>query len=108
MECQQHIQKMGESRRKRGQGDHGWLSVPDATDSYGKNEETSSDMLKNTPSNIRRLVDEIEQCMWSGGRPKYLAQTTSPSNGSDVRWYFCKLPLADNGANNLLYFKTSI
>ncbi|CAL5371099.1 unnamed protein product [Camellia sinensis] len=54
MECQQQIQKMGESRRKRGQGDHGWLFVPHATDSHGKNEETSSDMLKNTPSNIRR------------------------------------------------------
>ncbi|GMP77982.1 hypothetical protein CsSME_00034078 [Camellia sinensis var. sinensis] len=105
MECQQQIQKMGESRRKREQGDHGWLSVPDATDSHGKNEETSSDMLKNTPSNIRRLVDEIEQCE---GRPKYFAQTTSPFDGGDVRWYFCKLPLADNGANNLLYFKTSI
>ncbi|CAL5434566.1 unnamed protein product [Camellia sinensis] len=93
MACQQQIEKMGESRRKRGQGDDGWLSVPDATDSHGKNEETSSDMLKNTPTNIRRLVDEIEQCE---GRPKYLAQTTSPSDGGDVRWYFCKLPLADN------------
>lgn len=56
--------------------------------------ETSPDMLKNTPSNIRRLADEIEQCE---GRHKYLAQTTSPSDGGDVRWHFCKVPLAENG-----------
>ncbi|KAL0854612.1 hypothetical protein Bca101_059764 [Brassica carinata] len=54
---------------------------------------TSPDLLKNTPSNIARLEDVIEQCR---GRQKYLAQTTSPSDGSDVRWYFCKVPLADN------------
>ncbi|KAG2315031.1 hypothetical protein Bca52824_018153 [Brassica carinata] len=53
---------------------------------------TSPDLLKNTPSNIARLEDVIEQCH---GRQKYLAQTTSPSDGSDVRWYFCKVPLAD-------------
>ncbi|PIN14651.1 hypothetical protein CDL12_12717 [Handroanthus impetiginosus] len=52
-------------------------------------EQTSPDMLKNTPSNIRRLVNEIEQCQ---GRQKYLAQTRSPSDGGDVRWYFCKVP----------------
>lgn len=57
-------------------------------------EETFPDMLKNTPSNIRRLEDEIEQCK---GHQKYLAQTRSPSDGSDVRWYFCKVPLAVNG-----------
>ncbi|WCJ32629.1 Phospholipase SGR2 [Euphorbia peplus] len=51
------------------------------------------DLLKNTPSNIARLEDVIEH---SEGRHKYLAQTRSPSDGSDVRWYFCKLPLADN------------
>ncbi|XP_074340149.1 phospholipase SGR2 isoform X2 [Apium graveolens] len=56
-------------------------------------EETSVEMLKNTPSNIRRLVDEIEQCE---GRHKYLAQTTSPFDGGDVRWYFCKVPLPEN------------
>ncbi|ESQ33675.1 hypothetical protein EUTSA_v10006721mg [Eutrema salsugineum] len=55
--------------------------------------ETSPDLLKNTPSNIARLEDVIEQCH---GRQKYLAQTTSPSDGSDVRWYFCKVPLAEN------------
>ncbi|KAK9023748.1 hypothetical protein V6N11_003949 [Hibiscus sabdariffa] len=56
-------------------------------------EETSPDLLKNTPSNIARLEDEIEHCK---GRQKYLAQTRSPSDGGDVRWYFCKVPLAEN------------
>ncbi|CAH8254434.1 unnamed protein product [Arabidopsis lyrata] len=55
--------------------------------------EISPDLLKNTPSNIARLEDVIEQCY---GRQKYLAQTRSPSDGSDVRWYFCKVPLAEN------------
>ncbi|KAL6576975.1 Phospholipase sgr2 [Orobanche minor] len=61
-------------------------------------EETSPDMLKNTPLNIRRLANEIEQCE---GRQKYLAHTRSPSDGGDVRWYFCKIPL---GVNVLLLF----
>nr|KJB59678.1 hypothetical protein B456_009G267200 [Gossypium raimondii] len=56
-------------------------------------EETSPDLLKNTPSNIARLEDVIEHCK---GRRKYLAQTRSPSDGGDVRWYFCKVPLAEN------------
>ncbi|XP_073302244.1 phospholipase SGR2-like isoform X1 [Primulina huaijiensis] len=56
-------------------------------------EETSPDMLKNTASNIRRLAGEIEQ---HAGRQKYLAQTRSPSDGGDVRWYFCKVPLTVN------------
>ncbi|XP_019058038.1 PREDICTED: phospholipase SGR2-like isoform X2 [Tarenaya hassleriana] len=56
-------------------------------------DETSPDLLKNTPSNIARLEDVIEQCE---GRQKYLAQTRSPSDGSDVRWYFCQIPLAEN------------
>ncbi|KAL3653210.1 hypothetical protein CASFOL_002891 [Castilleja foliolosa] len=56
-------------------------------------EETSAEMLKNTASNIRRLASEIEQCE---GRQKYLAHTRSPSDGGDVRWYFCKVPLAVN------------
>ncbi|KAL3513354.1 hypothetical protein ACH5RR_026071, partial [Cinchona calisaya] len=56
-------------------------------------ETSSPDMLKNTPSNIRRLAHEIEQFE---GRHKYLAQTTSPSDGGDVRWYFCKIHLAEN------------
>lgn len=60
----------------------------------GKVDETSPDMLKNTPSNIRRLANEIDQCE---GRQKYLARTSSPSDGGDVRWYFCKVPLAVNG-----------
>lgn len=57
-------------------------------------EETCPDLLKNTPSNIARLEDEIEHCV---GRQKYLAQTRSPSDGGDVRWFFCKVPLAENG-----------
>ncbi|KAK4736652.1 hypothetical protein R3W88_000349 [Solanum pinnatisectum] len=60
--------------------------------SKGEIDETSPDMLKNTPSNIRRLADEIEHLE---GRQKYLAQTRSPSDGGDVR-YFCKMPLAVN------------
>ncbi|XP_073140198.1 phospholipase SGR2-like [Henckelia pumila] len=59
----------------------------------GEVDETSPDMLKNTPSNIRRLANEIDQCE---GRQKYLARTNSPSDGGDVRWYFCKIPLAVN------------
>lgn len=54
--------------------------------------ETLPDLLKNTPSNIARLVDAIEHCE---GRQKYLARTKSPSDGEDVRWYFCKVPLAE-------------
>ncbi|CAI8600501.1 unnamed protein product [Vicia faba] len=51
------------------------------------------DLLKNTPSNIARLEDVIEH---SKARHKYLAQTSSPSDGGDVRWYFCKTSLAPN------------
>ncbi|XP_051143262.1 phospholipase SGR2 [Andrographis paniculata] len=56
-------------------------------------EQTSPDLLKNTPSNIRRLVSVIEQYE---GRHKYLAHTRSPSDGGDVRWYFCRVPLGIN------------
>ncbi|XP_038718481.1 phospholipase SGR2-like isoform X2 [Tripterygium wilfordii] len=56
-------------------------------------EETTPALLKNTPSNIARLEDVIEQ---SKGRQKYLAQTRSSSDGGDVRWYFCKVPLTEN------------
>ncbi|KAL8516477.1 hypothetical protein ACS0TY_014943 [Phlomoides rotata] len=56
-------------------------------------EQISIDMLKNTPSNIRRLANEIEQCE---GRQKYLAHTRSPSDGGDLRWYFCRTPLGVN------------
>lgn len=76
----------------------------DASTPRGKGEEeTSPDLLRNTPSNIARLEDFIEH---SEGRHKYLAQTRSPSDGSDVRWYFCKVPLAENGklVNVNLYF----
>ncbi|KAM0881939.1 hypothetical protein ACQ4PT_032581 [Festuca glaucescens] len=55
-------------------------------------EGASPDSLQNTPSNIARLEDAIENC---AARRKYLARTKSPSDGEDVRWYFCKLPLAD-------------
>ncbi|KAG9458807.1 hypothetical protein H6P81_003315 [Aristolochia fimbriata] len=54
---------------------------------------TDPDSLKNTPSNIARLEDVIEHCK---ARRKYLARTKSPSDGKDVRWYFCKLPLAED------------
>ncbi|KAM1013283.1 hypothetical protein EV1_042886 [Malus domestica] len=56
-------------------------------------EEMFPDLLKNSPSNIAKLEDEIGKCK---GHQKYLAQTRSPSDGSDVRWYFCKVPLAEN------------
>jgi len=82
---------MEESSRKR-EGEAG-VSAPEATGFHGI-DETSPDMLKNTPSNIMRLADEIHQCE---GRQKYLTQTRSPSDGGDVRWYFRKVPLADNG-----------
>ncbi|XP_047939773.1 phospholipase SGR2-like [Salvia hispanica] len=63
------------------------------SDSTASGGEPSPDMLKNTPLNIMRLSSEIEQCE---GRQKYLARTTSPSDGGDVRWYFCKAPLPPN------------
>ncbi|KAJ0969391.1 hypothetical protein J5N97_022268 [Dioscorea zingiberensis] len=63
--------------------------VSEAT-GFGQAEEISPDLLKNTPSNISRLEDVIEQCK---GRQKYLARTKSPSDGEDVRWYFCKATL---------------
>ncbi|KAM0947252.1 putative DDHD domain, alpha/Beta hydrolase [Dioscorea sansibarensis] len=65
--------------------------VSEAT-GFGKVEDISPDLLKNTPSNISRLEDVIEQ---SKGRQKYLARTKSPSDGEDVRWYFCKATLME-------------
>uniref|UniRef100_A0A0E0FDG8 Uncharacterized protein n=1 Tax=Oryza meridionalis TaxID=40149 RepID=A0A0E0FDG8_9ORYZ len=56
----------------------------------GANGGVSPDSLRNTPSNISRLEDAIEHC---AARRKYLARTKSPSDGEDVRWYSCKLPL---------------
>ncbi|KAL5993274.1 hypothetical protein ACLOJK_014198 [Asimina triloba] len=56
-------------------------------------EEASPDSLKNTPTNIARLEDVIEQCK---GRQKYHTRTRSPSDGEDIRWYFCKIPLAQD------------
>ncbi|PVH36158.1 hypothetical protein PAHAL_6G009500 [Panicum hallii] len=58
----------------------------------GEAEGASPDSLRNTESNIRRLEDAIKHC---AARHKYLARTKSPSDGQEVRWYFCKLPLPD-------------
>ncbi|PON57071.1 hypothetical protein PanWU01x14_176610 [Parasponia andersonii] len=69
------------------------LPVPEATGGASGVGEASPDLLRNTPSNIARLEDVIEQCE---GRRKYLKQTRSPSDGGDVRWYFCKVPLVDD------------
>lgn len=63
------------------------------TDGY-EEDKSCGNMLRNTPSNIRRLADEIQQCE---GRTKYLAHTKSPSDGGDVRWYFRKVPMEKNG-----------
>ena len=76
------------------------LTVPEATGASGV-EESSPDLLRNTPSNIAKLEDEIEHCK---GRRKYLKQTRSPSDGGDVRWYFCKVPLANNGRQAFYFF----
>lgn len=62
---------------------------------------TAPDLLKNTPSNIARLEDVIEH---SKARHKYLAHTSSPSDGGDVRWFFCKIPLALTGMSILFLF----
>ncbi|KAK6916123.1 DDHD domain, partial [Dillenia turbinata] len=70
----------------------GKTSGMEASGSF-QGEEISPDLLKNTPNNIARLEDVIEHCE---GRQKYLAKTRSPSDGGDVRWYFCKVPLAEN------------
>ncbi|XP_062192123.1 phospholipase SGR2-like [Phragmites australis] len=82
----------GESWARGGQGD-----APGASTSYASPEDGAAkgappDSLRNTPSNIARLEDAIEHC---AARRKYLARTKSPSDGEDVRWYFCKLPLVD-------------
>lgn len=85
----------GSASDRNDTGNEEGASVPamEATGASGI-EEISPDLLKNTPLNIARLEDVIEQCE---GRQKYLAHTRSPSDGGDVRWYFCKVPLADNG-----------
>ncbi|KMZ59604.1 Membrane-associated phosphatidylinositol transfer protein 1 [Zostera marina] len=62
-----------------------------AESSFFQSEEITLDLLKNTPSNIAKLEDVIDHCK---GRHKYLARTKSPSDGENVRWYFCKIPLA--------------
>ncbi|WOL03623.1 phospholipase SGR2 [Canna indica] len=69
-------------------------AVPFFSDASGFNQVEGSlpDLLKNTPSNIARLEDAVEQCK---GHQKYIAHTKSPSDGEDVRWYFCKVPLAE-------------
>lgn len=65
-----------------------------AESSFFQSEEITLDLLKNTPSNIAKLEDVIDHCK---GRHKYLARTKSPSDGENVRWYFCKIPLAQEG-----------
>ncbi|KAI3896503.1 hypothetical protein MKX03_015011 [Papaver bracteatum] len=67
--------------------------VPEGSGICGIEDENSPDSLKNTPSNIARLEDVIRKCE---GRKKYLAQTKSPSDGEDIRWYFYKVPLGEN------------
>ncbi|RQP03542.1 hypothetical protein POPTR_019G072300v4 [Populus trichocarpa] len=67
--------------------------MADSKENPAISEQVLPDLLKNTPSNIARLEDVIEHCK---GRQKYLAQTGSPSDGGDVRWYFCKVPLVEN------------
>ncbi|KAH8480395.1 hypothetical protein H0E87_030597 [Populus deltoides] len=67
--------------------------MADSKENPAISEQVLPDLLRNTPSNIARLEDVIEHCK---GRQKYLAQTGSPSDGGDVRWYFCKVPLVEN------------
>ncbi|XP_061362840.1 phospholipase SGR2 [Gastrolobium bilobum] len=67
--------------------------MAEGEEQHSEVDATLPDLLKNTPSNIARLEDQIEH---SKARHKYLAQTASPSDGGDVRWYFCKIPLAPN------------
>ncbi|XP_047325127.1 phospholipase SGR2 [Impatiens glandulifera] len=85
----ENLEGAGNSRRLEGETAS---STSESIGSLGE-DETSPDLLKNTPSNIRRLAHEIHQCE---ARQKYLAQTRSPSDGVDIRWYFCKTHLADN------------
>lgn len=87
------------SIEKQGGEEGSSTPVPEVAGS-GVIEEASPDSLKNTPSNIARLEDVIEQC---AARRKYLAQTRSPSDGGDVRWFFCKVPLADDGTPLIIY-----
>ncbi|KAL6856925.1 hypothetical protein ACP4OV_018307 [Aristida adscensionis] len=76
-----------------GEASTSYAAAPGAGAGAGAGAEGASpDSLRNTPSNIARLEDAIEHC---AARRKYLARTKSPSDGEDVRWYFCKLPLAD-------------
>ncbi|CAO2164686.1 unnamed protein product [Urochloa humidicola] len=70
----------------------GGASTSRAAPAAGEAEGASPDSLRNTESNIKRLKDTIKHC---AARHKYLARTKSPSDGQEVRWYFCKLPLAD-------------
>ncbi|TVU43733.1 hypothetical protein EJB05_10223, partial [Eragrostis curvula] len=86
-----------ESWTRGGPGDAPAPASPGASTSGGASTSyaaagASPDSLRNTPSNIARLEDAIENC---AARRKYLARTKSPSDGEDVRWYFCKLPLGD-------------
>ncbi|CAO2190103.1 unnamed protein product, partial [Urochloa humidicola] len=70
----------------------GGASTSRAAPAAGEVEGASPDSLRNTESNIKQLKNTIKHC---AARHKYLARTKSPSDGEEVRWYFCKLPLAD-------------
>ena len=83
-----------EKPEKNCSGEHRNKIMPSVSGArvFSEVEEMSPDLLKNTPSNIARLEDEIQHCK---SRQKYLARTKRPSDGEDVRWYFCKVPLAE-------------
>ncbi|KAK8681498.1 hypothetical protein V6N13_053900 [Hibiscus sabdariffa] len=55
--------------------------------------DRSSDIRWRIRRQTPRLEDLIENCK---ARQMYLAQTRSPSDGGDVRWYFSEVPLAEN------------
>ncbi|WOL18758.1 hypothetical protein Cni_G27555 [Canna indica] len=75
-------------------GECGDVAIPSFSSSTNPNlvEGALPGLLQNTPSNIARLEDVIEHCE---NHRKYLAHTNSPSDGEDIRWYFCKVPLAE-------------
>ncbi|KAL4184094.1 hypothetical protein AMTRI_Chr11g101630 [Amborella trichopoda] len=87
------VDERSRASNSRVSGDVGVRVAENETGGEAQFEETSPDALKNTPSNIAKLEDVIENCK---ARTKYLAQTRSPSDGEDVRWYFCKVPLSEN------------
>uniref|UniRef100_A0A0D9WAQ1 DDHD domain-containing protein n=1 Tax=Leersia perrieri TaxID=77586 RepID=A0A0D9WAQ1_9ORYZ len=71
----------GEGPAARGVDDASGASTNQAGADGGGGGGASADSLQNTPSNIARLEDAIENC---AARRKYLARTKSPSDGEDV------------------------